>query len=177
MAVAAQAVGGSTRSGRRTVGLGWVLATYGLLIFFVLWTVIPFLWMFLASIKTNKEIYNPEFTVFPKQVFLGHYNDLVVKGPFVTWFWNSAVVSLTSTLLALVLGSFGAYAITRLNFKGRKIIAVGLVGTYLLPASLLFIPLFQIIANLNMTDSIYGLMLVYPTFTLPFSTWLIFTPS
>ena len=67
-------------------------------------------------------------------------------------------------------GSFGAYAITRLNFSGRKVIAVGLVGTYLLPASLLFIPLFQIIANLGMTDSIYGLMLVYPTFTLPFCT-------
>jgi multiple sugar transport system permease protein len=75
----------------------------------------------------------------------------------------------------LVLGSFGAYAITRLNFAGRKVIAVALVGTYLLPASLLFIPLFQIIANLNLTDSIYGLMLVYPTFTLPFSTWLLMT--
>ena len=84
MAVAARTVGGSTSSGRRSVGLGWVVATYGLLIFFLLWTVIPFLWMFLASIKTNKEIYNPEFTIFPKQVkeyeerfgirFLGWYN-------------------------------------------------------------------------------------------------------
>src|SRR5262245_27223046 len=107
MAVAAQAVRGSTRAGRRTVGVGWIAATYVLLVFFVLWTVIPFLWMFLASIKTNKEIYNPEFTIFPKQVFLGHYSDLLLKGPFVTWLRNSAVVSLTSTLLALVLGSFG----------------------------------------------------------------------
>jgi multiple sugar transport system permease protein len=172
MAVAAQ-THGSFKSGRRTIGSGWVIATYALLVFFVLWTVIPFLWMFLASIKTNKEIYNPEFTIFPKQVFLGHYEDLVVKGPFLTWFRNSAVVSLTSTLLSLVLGSFGAYAITRLTFTGRKVIAVGLVGTYLLPASLLFIPLFQIIANLGMVDSIYGLMLVYPTFTLPFCTWLL----
>jgi multiple sugar transport system permease protein len=172
MAVAAQ-THGSFKAGRRTIGSGWVIATYALLVFFVLWTVIPFLWMFLASIKTNKEIYNPEFTIFPKQVFLGHYEDLVVKGPFLTWFRNSAVVSLTSTLLSLVLGSFGAYAITRLTFSGRKVIAVGLVGTYLLPASLLFIPLFQIVANLNMVDSIYGLMLVYPTFTLPFCTWLL----
>jgi multiple sugar transport system permease protein len=172
MAVAAQ-THGSFKAGRRTIGSGWVIATYALLVFFVLWTVIPFLWMFLASIKTNKEIYNPEFTIFPKQVFLGHYEDLVVKGPFLTWFRNSAVVSLTSTLLSLVLGSFGAYAITRLTFSGRKVIAVGLVGTYLLPASLLFIPLFQIIANLGMVDSIYGLMLVYPTFTLPFCTWLL----
>src|SRR3954452_5203368 len=172
MAVAAVPMRGSTKAGRRTIGLGWIIATYVLLVFFVLWTVIPFLWMFMASIKTNKEIYNPEFTIFPKQVFLGHYAELL-NGPFLMWLRNSVVVSLTSTLLSLVLGSFGAYAITRLTFTGRKVIAVGLVGTYLLPASLLFIPLFQIIANLNMTDSIYGLMLVYPTFTLPFCTWLL----
>ena len=111
MAVAVQARG-STKGGRRTIGLGWVVATYVLLLVFVLWTVIPFLWMFLASIKTNKEIYDPNFTILPKSVFLGHYNDLVLKGPFLIWLRNSAIVSLTSTLLALVLGSFGAYAIT-----------------------------------------------------------------
>jgi multiple sugar transport system permease protein len=171
MAVAVQARG-STRGGRRNIGVGWIAATYILLLIFTLWTVIPFLWMFLASIKTNKEIYDPNFTVFPKQVFLGHYYDLLT-GPFGMWLRNSTIVSLTSTLVSLVLGSFGAYAITRLQFKGRKVIAIGLVGTYLLPASLLFIPLFQIIANVGMSDSIYGLMLVYPTFTLPFCTWLL----
>src|SRR5436190_19701305 len=124
MAVAVQARG-STKGGRRTMGMGWIVATYVLLTFFVLWTVIPFLWMFLASIKTNKEIYDPNFTIFPKAVFLGHYEDLLIKGPFLMWFRNSVIVSLTSTLLALVLGSFGAYAITRLTFSGRKVIAVG----------------------------------------------------
>src|SRR5881397_3837396 len=102
MAVAAPTMG-STRGGRRTIGTGWLIATYVLLVFFTLWTVIPFLWMFLASIKTNKEIYNPEFTIFPKQVFLGHYADLL-NGPFFIWFRNSTIVSLTSTLLSLVLG-------------------------------------------------------------------------
>src|SRR5947207_2532856 len=169
MAVAVQARG-STRGGRRTAGAGWIIATYVLLAFFTLWTVVPFLWMFLASIKTNKEIYSPEFTIFPKAVFLGHYGDLW-NGPFIIWLRNSTIVSLTSTLLSLVLGSFGAYAITRLQFSGRRVLAVGLVGTYLVPASLLFIPLFQIIANLGMTDSIYGMMLFYPTYTLPFCTW------
>src|SRR5919198_3544686 len=99
MAVSAQAVRGSTRSGRRTAGVGWIAATYILLVVFVLWTVIPFLWMFLASIKTNKEIYDPNFTILPKSIFLGHYNDLIVKGPFMIWLRNSAIVSLTSTLL------------------------------------------------------------------------------
>jgi multiple sugar transport system permease protein len=171
MAVAVQAQG-SVRSGRRSKAVGWMIATYVLLTFFTLWTVIPFLWMFLASIKTNKEIYDPTFTIFPKAVFLGHYAELL-QGPFMMWLRNSTVVSLTSTVLSLVLGSFGAYAITRLQFAGRRPIAIALVGTYLVPSSLLFIPLFQIIAGLNMSDSIYGLMLVYPTFTLPFCTWLL----
>src|SRR5438067_3394685 len=109
MAVAAQ-VHGSIKSGRKPTGVCWIVATYVLLLIFVLWTVIPFLWMFMASIKTNKEIYSPEFTIFPKQVFLGHYAELLT-GPFLMWLRNSVVVSLTSTLLSLVLGSFGAYAI------------------------------------------------------------------
>jgi len=170
MAVAAQ-VRGSTRGGRRTIGTGWIVATYALLLFFTLWTVIPFLWMFIASIKTNKEIYQ-DFTVFPKQVYWGHYYDLLT-GPFGIWMKNSTIISVSATALSIILGSFGAYAITRLQFSGRRVLATGLIFTYLIPASLLFIPLFQVVAGLGMNDSIYGLMLVYPTFTLPFCTWML----
>lgn len=172
MAVAAQArTMGSTRGGRRTMGVGWIIATFGLLIFFTLWTVIPFFWMFLASVKTNKEIYQ-DFTFLPRQWYWGHYYDLLT-GPYSIWMRNSTVVSVSATLLSIILGSFGAYAITRLQFAGRRVIARGLVFTYLLPASLLFIPLFQIVANLGLSNSITSLMLVYPTFTLPFCTWML----
>jgi multiple sugar transport system permease protein len=153
------------------MGTGWIIATYGLLIFFTLWTVIPFFWMFLASVKTNKEIYQ-DFTFLPRQWYWGHYYDLLT-GPYGIWMRNSTVVSVSATLLSIVLGSFGAYAITRLTFGGRRVIARGLVFTYLLPASLLFIPLFQIVANLGLSNSIFSLMLVYPTFTLPFCTWML----
>ncbi|MCC6179802.1 MAG: carbohydrate ABC transporter permease [Chloroflexi bacterium] len=171
MAVAARRLRGANRAGRRTMGSGWVVATYVALVFFTLWTIIPFLWMFLASIKTNKEIYQ-DFTIFPKHVFLGHYVDLL-SGPFAIWMRNSTAVSVAATLLSLILGSLGAYAITRLRFTGRKTIAVGLVFTYLLPTSLLFIPLFQVVAAAGLNDSIFGLMLVYPSFTLPFCTWML----
>src|SRR5215218_2891721 len=172
MAVAAQArTTGSTRGGRRSMGIGWIVATYGLLIFFTLWTVIPFFWMFLASVKTNKEIYQ-DFTFLPRQWYWGHYYDLLT-GPYGIWMRNSTVVSVSATLLSIILGSFGAYAITRLTFAGRRVIARGLVFTYLLPASLLFIPLFQIVAGVGLSNSITSLMLVYPTFTLPFCTWML----
>lgn len=162
---------GSTRAGRRAIGRGWVVATYLALLFFVCWTVIPFIWMMLASVKTNKEIYQ-EFTLLPNTLYFGHYVSLL-SGKFGTWMKNSTLVAVTATLLSIVLGSLGAYAITRLRFAGRRVIAVGLIFTYLIPSSLLFIPLFQVVARLELVDTLWGLMLVYPTFTLPFCTWML----
>jgi multiple sugar transport system permease protein len=76
-------------------------------------------------------------------------------------------------VLSITLGSIGAYAITRLRFAGRRLIAIGLVCTYLIPQALLFIPLYQVVANLGLTDTVGALILIYPTITLPFCTWLL----
>lgn len=163
---------------RRTIGRGWQIATYVGLIVFLLWTLIPFVWMLLASLKTNKEIYQ-DFTFLPKTFYFGHYVSLFstaggskASGNFSRWLLNSALVSVVVTLLSIVLGALAAYAITRLKFTGRSTLARGLIFTYLLPTSLLFIPLFNIIARLNMVDTLKSLILVYPTFTLPFCTWM-----
>jgi multiple sugar transport system permease protein len=172
----------SSISGRRAVGRGWVIATFVALIFFTLWTVVPFFWMFLASIKTNKEIYQ-DFTIFPKQVYFGHYEILLfgesagggmrASARFSSWLRNTVVVSLVVTSLSIVLGAFGAYAVTRLRFMGRGVMARGLVFTYLVPGSLLFIPLFRIVSSLDLVDTLTALILVYPSFTLPFCTWML----
>ncbi|MFN8522253.1 MAG: carbohydrate ABC transporter permease [Chloroflexota bacterium] len=171
MAVATARLRGPSRGGRRTLGRGWVIATYVSILFFLLWTLVPFVWMMLASVKTNKEIYN-DFTLFPKSVYWGHYASLMT-GKFATWLRNSANISIVATALSIVLGSMGAYAITRLHFAGRRAIALGLIFTYLVPSSLLFIPLFQIVARMDLADTQLSLMLVYPTFTLPFCTWML----
>jgi multiple sugar transport system permease protein len=162
---------GSTRVGRRTLGRGWMVATYVALVFFLIWTVVPFIWMALASIKTNKEIYN-DFTIVPKTIYFGHYVALM-SGNFGVWLRNSAVVSIAATTLSITLGALGAYSITRLRFAGRRVVALGLVFTYLIPQALLFIPLFQLVASFGLSDTLYGLILVYPTITLPFCTWLL----
>jgi multiple sugar transport system permease protein len=173
---------GSTRGGRRSMGMGWIIATYGLLIFFTLWTVIPFFWMFLASVKTNKEIYQ-DFTLIPKTLYFGHYAQILfgmagtgggkASAGFRTWLLNSAYVSVVTTTLSIVLGALAAYSITRLSFVGRSVMARGLIFTYLIPGTLLFIPLSQIVYALNLGDTLASLMLVYPTFTLPFCTWML----
>ena len=168
-------------SSRRAIGRGWIIATYAALIFFVLWTVVPFVWMFLASIKTNKEIYQ-EFTIFPKVVYFGHYQSLLfgegsevgrrASSNFSLWLGNSALVSLVVTSLSILIGAFAAYAITRLRFAGRGIMARGLIFTYLVPGSLLFIPLFKIVVGADLSDTLWALILIYPSFTLPFCTWM-----
>jgi multiple sugar transport system permease protein len=161
----------TTRAQRRSIGRGWVIATYVALAFFVIWTIVPFIWMALASVKTNKEIYD-DFTIVPKTLYFGHYVTLL-GGKFAIWLRNSAVVSITATTISITLGALGAYSLTRLRFAGRRIVALGLVFTYLVPQALLFIPLFQVVATMGLSDTLGGLILVYPTITLPFCTWLL----
>jgi multiple sugar transport system permease protein len=161
----------ATRAQRRTIGRGWVIATYVALVFFVLWTIVPFIWMALASVKTNKEIYD-DFTIVPKSLYFGHYVTLM-GGKFGIWLRNSAIVSIAATSISITLGALGAYALTRLRFSGRRVVALGLVFTYLVPQALLFIPLFQVIATMGLSDTLAALILVYPSITLPFCTWLL----
>src|SRR5258708_10614289 len=105
---------GSTRVGRRSIGRGWMIATYVALVIFVLWTIIPFMWMILASFKTNKEIYN-DFTFLPKSMYFGHYVSLM-GGKFSIWLRTSAEVSIAATALSITLGTIPAAAVTRLHF-------------------------------------------------------------
>jgi multiple sugar transport system permease protein len=171
----------SAEAGRRSIGRGWMIATYVGLVFFLLWTLVPFLWMLIASLKTNKEIYD-DFTFIPKHLYFGHYKTLLfssagsntskASGNFRRWLLNSAEVSIVVTLLSIVFGALAAYSITRLRFSGRALLARGLIFTYLVPNTLLFIPLFTIVARLHLADSLKSLILVYPTFTLPFCTWM-----
>src|SRR5437879_61000 len=104
----------SSKAGRRSIGRGWIIATYVALLGFILWTGIPFLWMILASLKTNKEIYD-EFTILPATLYFGHYAALLT-GPFMVWLKNSTLVGIVTTSLSIVLGSLGAYSVTRLQF-------------------------------------------------------------
>jgi multiple sugar transport system permease protein len=91
---------------------------------------------------------------------------------FRVYFRNSAIVAVTTTLAAMAIAVFAAYALTRLRFVGREFIARTTIVTYLIPASLLFIPLFQVANQFNLTDSIWGLVIIYLIFSVPFSTWM-----
>ena len=139
----------------------------------VLWTAIPFYWMFVTSLKHDKEIYGYEATLIPEKPTLANYVTILRDTPYLTFFRNSTVVAVASTVISLIIACLGAYAIARLNFPGRALLARLLVCTYLVPASLLFIPLFAIMSALRFTDTLYGLTIAYLSGDVPFCTWLL----
>ena len=145
----------------------------GLLVVMLVWTLVPFYWMIVTSLKKDKEIYGFEATLIPRQPTLSNYTRLFATTPFVKYLRNSTIIALGTTLASLVFACLGAYALARLRFPGRGLIARGLVVTYLVPPALLFIPLFWVMARLVLIDTHQGLILVYLSFTVPFCTWLL----
>ncbi len=145
---------------------------WGGLAFFTVWTVFPLLWIVTTSVKTDKELYQ-QATIFPTTFTWQHFDKILNQTKFLTYFKNSLMVSLLTMVLAMIIGVLAAYAISRLNFRGRLTMARATIVTYLVPGSLLFIPLFQIAYRLNLTDKALGLVVIYLVHSVPFCTWLI----
>ena len=144
-----------------------------LLAVMLVWTLVPFYWMVATSLKADREIYGFEATLVPHHPTLAAYRRLFAQTPFLKYVRNSTVIAVSTTVASLVFGCLGAYALARLRFPGRALVARGLVFTYLVPPSLLFIPLFAVMSTLRLTDSHEGLILAYLGFTVPFCTWLL----
>ena len=134
-----------TKSGTQRL-LRWI--GNGLLVVMLIWTLVPIYWMVATSLKKDKEIYGFEATLVPRHPTLDAYRLLFAKTPFVKYVKNSVIVAVATTAASLVLGCLGAYALARLRFRGRRTIASGLVFTYLVPPSLLFIPLFAVMSTI-----------------------------
>jgi multiple sugar transport system permease protein len=153
----------------------WALiAAYACLIVFVIFFLFPPFYMLLTSLKTNKEIAalatNP--WIIEMGVTVEHYVHLLTETAFPTYFLNTAIVTLCVVAITMVFSVLAAYALSRLKFWGAGVLATGIFLTYLVPDSLLFIPLFKIIGGLGLLNSKWALVLVYPTLTVPFCTWI-----
>jgi multiple sugar transport system permease protein len=151
----------------------WLIAGYLALIVFVFWTIIPIYWMVLTSFKSGVSLYNFDEALWPRTFVLDGYRDTLVKSPFPTFFMNSFIVAVSTTIVSAILGSLAAYAITRLHFLGRNVSARVLVAAYLAPSSMLFIPMYALMSWLKLTNTLWGLALAYLTFTIPFCTWML----
>src|SRR2546422_8314024 len=129
--------------------------------------------MIATSLKHDKEIYGYEATLIPQRPTLDNYVTVFRESPYLLYRRNSVVVAVGATCLSVVIAVLGAYAIARLIFPGRALLARGLVFTYLVPTSLLFIPMFAMMSVLRLTDSLHGLIIAYLGFDVPFCTWLL----
>ena len=145
----------------------------GILAVLLVWTLVPFYWMIATSLKADREIYGFEATLIPRHPTLAAYVRLLEHTPFLKYVRNSTIIAGANTVVSLVFGCLGAYALARLRFPGRALIARGLVFSYLVPPALLFIPLFAVMSVLRLIDTHQGLILAYLGFTVPFSTWLL----
>jgi len=133
----------------------------------------PFYWMIVTSFKGEDQMRSVVSMFWPKPFAIENYQLLLAKTEFAAWYGNSVFVAVSSTLLATAVGTIGAYALARLKFLGRGFMASATLITYLVPPSILFIPLYKQMQGLGMANSLAGLIAAYPSFTVPFVTWLL----
>lgn len=151
-----------------------VVTVYLPLTCFLIVLLFPFYWMAVTSFKPNAELLstqgNPFWIAHPT---FDHYNKLLFHTAYPSWMWNTILISVTSTFVSLAASVFAAYAIERLRFAGSRQTGIAIFLAYLIPPSILFIPLATMVFKFGIFDSKLALILTYPTFLIPFCTWLL----
>jgi len=148
------------------------------LLVFILFTLFPFYWMAVTAFRPDPELYRswraanatPFWTLEPS---LEHFKGLLESTAFLQWLWNTMLIATVSTIISLICGMFAGYALARLRFRGSEFLGTAIFITYLVPQTLLFIPLADIVRNMHLGNTPWALMLTYPTFLIPFCTWLL----
>ncbi len=137
--------------------------------------IFPFYWMGITAIKPNEQLldldtHSPFWTWNPT---FEHIRSLLFETDYPNWLWNTMFISVSATALSLVASVFAAYGITRVRFKGAEMVGGAIFLAYLVPPSILFIPLSTVVYQYGLFDTPFALILTYPTILIPFSTWLL----
>ncbi|WP_230207886.1 ABC transporter permease subunit [Microlunatus sp. Gsoil 973] len=160
---------GRVRSSKIVQGLGSGVVLAVLMGFVLL----PLYWILVTAFKSDLQITSRMSDLWPTPWSTEQFFGLLSDQPFATWYRNTLIVSLSSTALTLVCASLGGYALARLRFRGAHSFTSTILLTYVMPGALLFIPLYRLLSGVHLTDSLWSLFLTYPTFGLPFATWLL----
>ena len=147
---------------------------FGIVAAFATFAAFPFYWMLLTTFKETRDLLNPNNNpfLFNDPPTLEHLKLLFEETLYVQWLWNTAWVGVLVVAITLLLAIPAGYALARLTGRAGEQLGIGIFLTYLVPPTLLFIPLSRVIGNLGLQDSLWSLVLVYPSFTVPFCTWL-----
>ena len=152
-----------------------VVTVYIPLAIFIFVLLFPFYWMGVTTFKPNDELYNfkahnPFWISSPT---LANINKLLFQTDYPAWLWNTMLVAVSATFLSIFASVLAAYAIVRLRFRGAQTVGLLIFLAYLVPPSILFIPLATMVYGLDLYDTPWALILTYPTFLIPFCTWLL----
>ena len=150
-------------------------AFYAAVAFFVVLATFPFYWMLITSLKSNPDLYNVTnipfwFNELPT---LEHFRYLFEQTEFTQWLLNSLIIGVCVVAITLLAALPAGYSLARMTGRNGEALGIGIFLTYLVPPTLLFLPLSRIVANLGLQNSMWSLVLIYPTFTIPFCTWLL----
>jgi multiple sugar transport system permease protein len=148
---------------------------FGLLGVLLIFAAFPFYWMVITAFKSEADLYslksNPYW--FSTAPTLSHLEYLFEKTLFLTWLANSLVIGAAVIAITLAVAVPAGYSLARLAGRSAETLGIGIFLTYLVPPTLLFLPLSRVISELGLQDSLWSLVLIYPTFTIPFCTWLL----
>ncbi|KLU20713.1 hypothetical protein EOS_39805 [Caballeronia mineralivorans PML1(12)] len=139
----------------------------------VILMVFPLIWMVLTSIKPQSELFVFPIKLLPEHVTFEHYERLLEDTPFLSYFWNSVVLSVATTVVVMVVATLGGYSLARFKYRGRETIAIAVLCTYLMPSVVLIIPLYLMMVKLGLENTLTSLVISYATFALPYALWLL----
>src|SRR5690606_6276508 len=148
--------------GPRAREAGGIAARLAVLFPFMVFVLFPFYWIVVTSMKTTEQISARTNIFWPQPPTFAQYEELIQRSGFVTWLMNSVIVATASTVLSVGLAALAAYALTRLRFLGAGLLTTLLLITYLLPGTLLFIPLYQTLNAIGLINSYGALIVTYP---------------
>ncbi|WHY66129.1 carbohydrate ABC transporter permease [Neobacillus sp. SuZ13] len=149
---------------------------YVFLVIFVFVVMFPFLWMLISSVKPATELFGERaFTPYTTHPTWKNYISVFAEHPFLRYLWNSTVVASVTTVYTVTVASFAAYAIARLQFKGKTFILGIVLSVSMFPQIATITPIYIFLKNIGLTNSYLGLIIPYTTFTLPLSIWILVT--
>ena len=162
----------SAMAGTRTNAIITRVATYSILLIMTFLIFVPIFWMISTSLKTEAVMFDTPIELIPSEPTLESYKNLWSAYPFLTYLRNSVLVVSAATFFSVSISTIAGYGISRFKFRGRSFYMSFLLATQLFPSIMLLIPYYKTFKTLNLLDSLYGLVIVYISFTIPFCTWM-----
>jgi len=160
-------------SGNRKLTITQRLVLGGILVLLVLVATFPFYWILLTSLKSGRAVYDTSQVLLAQGLTLTNYQLLFKETEILHWIWFTSLVATVATVISLIIGVLAAYSVTNFRYRGQKAVTFAVFLSYVIPQSILFIPLYFILNQMRLVNQFPGLVLAYLTFCVPFCTWLL----